>query len=98
MTKKRLVIIVTVILAGIAVVLISASRVRRIVKSQPITFRYVKTGEFNNRGYISFGTIFWATNHTNNTLAISLSAIEVKDGSNFLGPPVEVMSQEISGD
>jgi len=52
--------------------------------NRPISIRYIKTGEFNNSGYVSFGTIFWATNHTTNTLALNLSAIEVKSGSNWL--------------
>ena len=52
--------------------------------SQPITFRYIKTGEFNNTGYISTGTIFWATNHTTNTLSITLGGIENKVGSNWV--------------
>ena len=50
----------------------------------PISFRHVKTGEFNNKGYVSSGTIFWATNHTSNTVAISIAAIEVKNGTNWV--------------
>lgn len=77
-------VIAAVILTGIPVVLIVATGEKAVVKSPPITFRYVKTGEFNNQGYLSTGMIFWATNHTSNTLFISLSAVEVKAGSNWL--------------
>lgn len=52
--------------------------------NRPITFRYIKNGEFNNKGYISYGTIFWATNHTTNTLAVDLATIENKAGSNWI--------------
>ena len=52
--------------------------------NHPITFQYVKTGESNNGGYITSGTIFWATNHTTNTLAVDLRAIEVKTSSNWI--------------
>jgi hypothetical protein len=41
-----------------------------------ITFRHLKTGEFNNQGNISYGTHFWATNHTANTVSVTLFAIE----------------------
>jgi hypothetical protein len=49
----------------------------------PITLRYVTAGEFNDGGYLSFGTTFWATNHTGKPLLIGLSAIEVRAGSNW---------------
>jgi hypothetical protein len=49
----------------------------------PITFRYISTGQFNNGGYLSFGTTFWATNQTANEIMVTLSAIEVKTGSNW---------------
>ena len=60
--------------------------------NRPISFRYVQTGEFNNSGYISFGTIFWATNHTTNTLAVSLSAVEAKAGTNWIAQPSQMQS------
>lgn len=49
----------------------------------PITFRYISTGQFNNGGYLSFGTTFWATNQTAHEIMVTLSAIEVKTGSNW---------------
>ena len=76
--------IVAPVLAGIVAVLVVAVGEKVTVKGPLITFRYVKTGEFNNQGYISTGTVFWATNHTGNTLFIALSAVEVKAGSNWL--------------
>lgn len=79
-----MVVIAAVILTGIAAVLVVAVGDNVTVKNPPITFRYVKTGEFNNQGYISTGTVFWATNHTSKTLFIALSAVEVKSGSNWL--------------
>jgi len=54
------------------------------IQPLPITFRYIQTGEFNDQGYISWGTTFWATNHTTNELAVDLSAIECKVGSNWV--------------
>jgi hypothetical protein len=85
-------------------VLLLASACQAGDTNQPITFHYVKTGDFNNKGYISFGTIFWATNHTTNTFAVSLSAIENRVGSNwvvqyrpmqslFFQPPGKPMAQ-----
>jgi hypothetical protein len=50
----------------------------------PITFRYVKTGEFNNNGYFLIGTTFWATNHTTNSFIVSLNSLENKVGSNWV--------------
>ncbi len=44
----------------------------------PVTLRYVKTGEFNNGGHISNGTILWPTNHTGRTISLTLSEVEVK--------------------
>jgi hypothetical protein len=58
--------------------------------NRPITLRYIKTGHFNNSGYGSFGTILWATNHTTNTLAVTLSAVEAKAGSNWIARPSPV--------
>jgi hypothetical protein len=52
--------------------------------NQLITLRYVKTGDFNNKGYLSSGTIFWATNHTTNVFSMNLTAIETKVGSNWV--------------
>lgn len=61
------------------------SRPRTIVAgtNAPITLRYIKTGEFNNGGYISFGTTLWATNHTSRNLSVTLSAIEVKTAAGW---------------
>ena len=53
-----------------------------------ITFRYIKTGPFNDGGYITDGTILWATNHTSNTFGLHLSAVEIKSGSNWMTRPV----------
>jgi RNA polymerase sigma factor (sigma-70 family) len=50
----------------------------------PITLRYVSTGQFNDRGYLSVGTTFWATNHTTNSIGMRLAAIENKVGSNWV--------------
>ena len=65
---------------AIPAVLLSQSTVRH---RPPITLRYIKTGEFNNQGNISYGTTFWATTHTDKVLAIQLSTLEVKAGSNW---------------
>jgi hypothetical protein len=58
------------------------------VTNSIVTFRYVKTGEFNDHGYLSRGTTFWATNHTGKPLQIFLSAVEVKSGSNWTTRPL----------
>ena len=68
----------------LALLLLLASYSQAGNTNQPIAFRYVKTGEFNNNGYISFGMIFWATNHTTNTFAVTLNAIEHRVGSNWV--------------
>lgn len=52
--------------------------------NQPITLRYVKNGAFDNRQMFRFGNVFWATNHTANTLAVYLFAIEIKTGTNWI--------------
>jgi hypothetical protein len=55
----------------------------------PITLRYIKTGEFNDHGYLSYGTTFWATNHTAKALMIRPWAIEVRAGSNWITRPIQ---------
>jgi hypothetical protein len=60
------------------------SQTAAIATNPPITLRYIKTGEFNNGGYISSGTTFWATNHTSETLVISQLAVEAKAGANWI--------------
>jgi hypothetical protein len=55
--------------------------------NQLIGFRYIKTGEFNNGGYLMpFGAIFWATNRTTNMLSVTLSAIEIKKETYWVSP------------
>jgi hypothetical protein len=51
--------------------------------NSPITLRYIKTGEFNDHGYLSYGTTFWATNHTTNTFSAHLVGVEGRDGTNW---------------
>ena len=48
--------------------------------NQPVTFRCVNPGDHQ----VSTRAMFWATNHTTNTFAVSLSAIENKAGSNWI--------------
>jgi hypothetical protein len=90
MSKVRSLTIVAVAVAAIATLGVLLSADKLIGTKPPISFRYVKTGKFNNGGYISFGTTFWATNHTSKTLAVGLSAIEVKAGSDWISPPRDV--------
>lgn len=84
MTKKPWVVVVILTFVGVTAVLVFAYLQRKLVEVQPITLRYVQTGQFNNGGYITSGTIFWATNHTRNTQFVMLSAIEVKVGTNWV--------------
>jgi len=69
---------------SLVLLLFVAFNCRAGASKQPITFRYVKTGEFNNKGYISYGTVFWATNHTTNRFSLHLSAIENRVGTNWI--------------
>jgi hypothetical protein len=48
--------------------------------NQPVTFRCVNPGEL----HVSTRVMFWATNHTTNTFAVSLNAIENKAGTNWV--------------
>jgi len=53
--------------------------------NQYVTLRYVTTGNFtNNNGYVYSGTVFWATNHTDRQLHVSLKALEFYNGSNWV--------------
>lgn len=64
--------------------------------NQPITLRYVKTGQFDNAGFISSGTTFWATNHTTNTLIVGLVGVEARAGTNWIkrpSPPQRLLFQ-----
>lgn len=83
--KKRVLAITLFAVVAVSVFVL-ALRPRRlgVITADPIALRYIQTGEFNNGGYTSSGTTFWATNHTSNTLMIHLSAIDVKNGSNWL--------------
>jgi hypothetical protein len=54
------------------------------ITNQPITLRYITIGEFNNKGYLMNGLILWTTNHTSDTLAADLVAIEQKVGTNWV--------------
>ena len=83
MIASRLLSIVTLAVAATSTPCPVFSQTTATVTNSPLTFRYVTTGEFNDHGYISYGTTFWATNHTAKPLQIFLSAIEVKSGSNW---------------
>lgn len=84
-SPKRFRCIGAVVVFGIATCCLLLSRSRGEEGKPPITFRYVTTGEFNDHGYLSFGgTTFWATNHTSNNVVVTLRAIEVKAGSNWI--------------
>jgi hypothetical protein len=94
MTTWRLLTTVALAVAVTATPCRVFSQTTATVTNSPVTFRYVKTGEFNDHGYVSHGTTFWATNHTGKPLQIFLSAIEVKTGSNWTTWPLQ--SQPLS--
>ena len=50
----------------------------------PITLRFVQSGEFHHDGEVRWGTTFWATNHTSNTVAVTVDTIEVKVRTNWI--------------
>jgi hypothetical protein len=84
MTKNSLLKVVALAAAGVVASWVLEAQDKMAATNAPISFRYVKTGEFNNRGYISYGTIFWATNHTTNIIGMHLAAVEVKAGTNWI--------------
>jgi hypothetical protein len=49
-----------------------------------ISLRYIRRGEFLGQSHYLPGTFFWATNHTTKRLSITLRAVEVKVGSNWI--------------
>jgi hypothetical protein len=83
MTKMRPIKTAVLTFAASSATLFLFAQTAPAATNQPIGFRYISTGQFNNGGYVSVGTTFWATNHTTNTLLITLSAIEIKAGSNW---------------
>lgn len=89
MTTWRLLTTIALAVVGTTTPCRVFSQTTATVTNCPVTFRYVKTGEFNDHGYISNGTTFWATNHTRTPLQIFLSAIEVKTGSNWATVPLQ---------
>jgi hypothetical protein len=52
--------------------------------NEPATLRYIRRGEFISQGADLSGTVFWVTNHTTKRIDITLSAVEVKVGSNWI--------------
>lgn len=90
MSKWRLITTLAAALAITATLAGLFSKTTSDTANPPITLRYIMTGTFNfdNRGYLSDGTTFWATNHTSKELAISLSAIHVRAGSNWTIRPL----------
>jgi hypothetical protein len=83
MIKLRFATVATLGLAATVALWAVLSRNPFARSKPPITLRYVTTGQFNDGGYLSFGTTFWATNHTTNEYLISMAAIEVKVGTNW---------------
>jgi hypothetical protein len=49
-----------------------------------ISLRYMRRGPFISQEHQLDGAIFWATNHTSNTFSITLSAVEVKEGTKWI--------------
>ncbi|MCX6925538.1 MAG: hypothetical protein NT154_20365 [Verrucomicrobia bacterium] len=47
------------------------------------SLRYTRQGPFMSQKHRLDGAIFWATNHTSDTLIITLSAVEVKVGTKW---------------
>lgn len=83
-------LLTAVALAAVAITpCVGFSQTNATITNSAITFRYVKTGEFNDHGCISYGTTFWATNHTAKPLQVFLSAIDVKSGSNWATGPLQ---------
>jgi hypothetical protein len=83
MIKSRLVASLALVLAVVASPRVLFSQSTAAVTNPAVTFRHVKTGEFNDHGYLAYGTTFWATNHTGKPLLMDLSAIEVQTNSNW---------------
>lgn len=86
-TRGRFLIILTVTLAGFAVVAFLVLRQKMAVNRQPITVRCVRSGEITDKGYLTFGAVFSATIHTGNSVVVSLLSVEVKNGSNWIVQP-----------
>jgi hypothetical protein len=89
MITSRLLTAVALAVATSGTPWIVFSQTTATMTNSAVTFRYVKTGEFNDHGYLSYGTTFWATNHTGKPLQIFLSAIDVKSGSNWTTGPLQ---------
>jgi hypothetical protein len=83
---------ITTALLALAIAVLPAallSQTTPIATNATINLRHIKTGEFNDHGYLAYGTTFWATNHTSKALEIMVAAFEVRTGSNWMTLPLQ---------
>jgi hypothetical protein len=88
MITWRLPAAVAVVVVATTTLCVVFSHTNATITNSAVTFRYVKTGEFNDHGYISYGTTFWVTNHTAKRIQMQLLAIDVKSGTNWTTLPL----------